>query len=203
MFTWLVDYLVQSASGWTYPLVTLLIVLDASLFLGFLLPGEAPAIVGGVLAGRAAVNLWGIAASAVLGAVIGDSFTYLLGRWIGEARAVRWGKRIGVTQERMDRADKFFAAHGGKAIFAGRFASIFRPVVPFVAGASGLPYSRFILFNLPAGVVWASIFIGLGYWAGEEWRQVARWVDRAGWIVLIVVVLFVLWHWMKNRPSGA
>ncbi len=73
MFSWLVDYLATSAGGWTYPVVLLLVILDASLFLGFLLPGEAPLIVGGVLAGRGAISLWGIGMIALIGAFVGDS----------------------------------------------------------------------------------------------------------------------------------
>jgi len=49
MVTWLIDYLTASAGVWTYPLVMLLVALDGLLFLGCLLPGEAPLIVGGCL----------------------------------------------------------------------------------------------------------------------------------------------------------
>lgn len=201
MFSWIVDYLADSAGVWTYPLVLLLVILDASLFLGFLLPGEAPIIVGGVLAGRGVVNLWAMGACAVMGAIIGDSFSYLLGKWIGEDRAVRWGHRIGITEERMSRADDFLGRHGGQAAFAGRFASVFRPVVPFVAGATGMDYRRFLLFNAPAGLVWAGVFVGLGYWVGEEWRSVARWFDRAGWFLVAALGAFLIVRWLKNRKK--
>lgn len=202
MVTWLIDYL-MSAGAWVYPLVSLLVVLDASLFLGFLLPGEAPVIVGGVLAGRDTLNLWGIGAVVALSAIAGDSLSYLLGNWIGEERAVKWGQHIGVTQERMKRADDFFKRHGGKAVFAGRFASVFRPIVPFVAGATAMPYSRFLVFNAPAGIVWASLFVGLGYWAGEQWRDIAKWVDRIGWVFIAALAAFLIVRWLKNRKAKA
>lgn len=201
MFSWLINYLTMSAGVWTYPLVFLLVLLDASLFVGFLLPGEAPALVGGVLAGRGMVNLWGIGALAALGAVAGDSASYWLGRWLGVRFAKRWGPKVGVTSESVTRAEMFFEAHRRKAVFLGRFASVFRPVVPFIAGATRMSYRKFVAFNAPAGVVWASLFVGLGFWAGEEWRAVARWVDRVGWVFIGGVVIILGVKWLKGRPS--
>lgn len=201
MFTWLIDYLTAGAGGWTYPLVFLLVALDASLFVGFLLPGEAPVLLGGVLAGRGAVNLWGLGALAALGSIVGDSAGYWLGRWLGIRFAERWGKRVGVTRERVAHAKKFFSAHGRKTVFLGRFASVFRSVIPFVAGATGMPYGRFFAFNAPAGLVWATVFVGLGFWAGEEWRVVARWVDGVGWFVLLTFGAFVGIRFLKSHLS--
>jgi hypothetical protein len=79
------------------------------------------------------------------------------------------------------------------------FASVFRPVMPFVAGAARMPYGRFLAFNAPAGLVWAAVFVGLGFWAGEEWRAVARWVDRAGWVFIVGVVVGLGAKWLKGR----
>lgn len=136
-----------------------------------------------------------------LGAFAGDSLSFGLGRWVGVERAVRWGNRFGVTRERFGRAEKFYTEHGGKAVFIGRFASVFRPVIPFVAGTSRMSYRRFALFNLPAGLVWAGVFIALGYWAGDQWQDVSRWVDRAGWVFVITVILFVVAKFLKNRHT--
>lgn len=202
MFSWLINYLTAGAGAWTYPLVFLLVMLDASLFIGFLLPGEAPVLIGGVLAGRGKVSLWGIGGLAAAGAIAGDSLGYWLGRWLGVRFAERWGPKFGVTRGSVERAEKFFEAHGRKAVFLGRFASVFRSIMPFVAGATRMPYGRFVAFNAPAGLVWAAIFVGLGFWAGEEWRAVARWVDRAGWVFIVGVVVALGARWLKGRRPG-
>ena len=199
MITWLIDYLTNTSGIWTYVLVFVFVFLDASLFLGFILPGEAPVLVGGVLAGRGSISLWGIGLCVAAAAIAGDSFGYFFGSWIGRDRAVRWGKHFGVTDEKMSKAAEFFESHGGKAVFIGRFASVFRAFVPFIAGTTGMKYRRFIIYNAPAGFVWAIIFIGLGYWAGNEWRQIARWVDRAGWVFIIIVLIFFIAKWWKSR----
>jgi membrane-associated protein len=62
-----------------------------------------------------------------------------------------------------------------------------------------MPYGRFLAFNAPAGLVWAVVFVGLGFWAGEEWRAVARWVDRAGWVFIVGVVVGLGAKWLKGR----
>lgn len=130
---WLVDYLTAGVGGWTYPLAFLLVALTPRCSWGFCSPAKrryCSAAFGGVLAGRGAVNLWGIGALAALGSIVGDSAGYWLGRWLGIRFAERWGKRVGVTRERVAHAKKFFSAHGRKTVFLGRFASVFRSVIP-------------------------------------------------------------------------
>jgi undecaprenyl-diphosphatase len=119
VLTWLVDSLAESHGAVSYALVFAFVFADASLFVGFLLPGEAPEIVGGVLGGRGEVSIWLIGACAASAAAVGDCATYWLGRWLGSARAVRWGKRFGVTEERLDRAKAFLHTHGRKGSSAG------------------------------------------------------------------------------------
>lgn len=201
MFSWLINYLAAGAGAWTYPLVFLLVVLDASLFIGFLLPGEAPVLIGGVLAGRGKVDLWAIGALAAAGAVAGDSLGFYLGRRFGVRFAEGKGRKFGVTRESLSKAEKLLKAHGRKAVFLGRFASVFRPVVPFVAGAAQMPYRKFVAFNAPAGLIWSAAFVGLGFWAGEEWQTVARWVDRVGWVFVAGVVVVLGVKWMRGRSG--
>jgi membrane protein DedA with SNARE-associated domain len=201
MLSWLVEHLERTTGAVSYALLVAFVFADASLFVGFLLPGEAPAIVGGVLSGRGSLHVAAVVGMTATAAAVGDSCGYALGRFVGTERAVRWGRRFGVTRERLDAVEAFFEKHGGKAVFAGRFASALRAFVPYVAGTTRMPYRRFVAFNAPACVIWAATFVGLGYAAGDNWREAARWVDRAGWALLIGFATLLVWKWHRSRSA--
>jgi undecaprenyl-diphosphatase len=92
------------------------------------------------------------------------------------------------------RVDALFARHGGKAVLIGRFVGFLRAMAPFVAGASRMPYRRFLLYNALGGVVWAAALVLLGYFLGESWSVAERWIGRVGLMIgVIVVVATALW----------
>src|SRR5688572_682906 len=63
--------------------VALLPALEASAFVGLLIPGETAVLAGGVAAHAGLVPLWAVALVAALGAVAGDQVGYLVGRRYG------------------------------------------------------------------------------------------------------------------------
>jgi len=75
--------------------------------------------------------------------------------------------------------------------------------MPFLAGASRLPYLRFLTYNAIGCILWAVIFSLLGYLFGQSWHLIERWVGRAGVVAAIliamVVVTFWLWRGIASR----
>jgi membrane protein DedA with SNARE-associated domain len=51
-------------------------------------------------------------------------------------------ERHGIGPERLARVDGFFARHGRKAPFLGRFTGFLRSTMPFVAGSAGMTVRR-------------------------------------------------------------
>jgi CheY-like chemotaxis protein len=78
-------------------------------------------------------------------ALAGDLTSFILGRRFGRAFMLRHGPKLGITEPRLEQVERFYAGHGGKAIVVGRFVSLVRPLLPFIAGASNMPARRFIL----------------------------------------------------------
>jgi undecaprenyl-diphosphatase len=202
----LVDFLLNLASPWAYIVVGLLTGLEASAFVGLVIPGETALLLGGVLAYTGRVSLPIVMLCGVLGAIIGDSIGYEVGRRFGAPlRHSRLGQRVG--EARWERAEAYLQRRGGWAVFLGRFVGVLRALVPFVAGTSRMPYRTFLPFNAVGGLIWAPGMVYLGFLAGNSYQQVEKFVGRAGLLlglgIVLLVVLVVVARWIARHPDKA
>ena len=200
----LADTLTGLASPWAYVVVALLAALEASAFVGLVVPGELALLTGGYLAyqGRASVVV--MMAVAAVGAVVGDSVGYEIGRHFGDRlRRSGLGEKVGA--ERWRRAESYLTERGGRAVFFGRFVGILRALVPALAGVSRMPYRTFLLWNALGGVIWAPGFVLLGFAAGSSYRRVEHYAGRAGLLLLVaaVVVAAIVFvaRWVARHPD--
>lgn len=162
--------------------------LEASAFVGFLFPGETALVVGGVLAAQGGLPLAAVLAVGIAGAIIGDSIGYFVGRRYG-VRVVRGVAGRWVSEQRLERARRYLAERGGRAVFLGRFTAALRVLVPGMAGMSGLGYREFLVWNVAGGTVWAGLAVLLGYLGGSSLLFLTH---VAGWVAVGALVLVVL-----------
>ncbi|MBI4729566.1 MAG: bifunctional DedA family/phosphatase PAP2 family protein [Acidobacteria bacterium] len=187
-----------------YTLVFALATLEASAFLGLVVPGETAVLLGGVLAFQHKVSFTVVALAAVAGAVLGDSIGYFIGSRFG-ARLLdtRLGRRIGA--DRLQRARDYVRRKGAAAIVLGRFTTVLRVLVPSFAGMAGMPYGRFLAANVAGGIAWGLTFTAVGYLAGTAWQRVERQLGRASLILLFLLVLGLAIYgtarWAARHPD--
>lgn len=191
--------LVERLGHWGYIIIFIGATLESAAFVGFVVPGESLVLVAGFLAAVGVLDLAPVLVVVALGAVIGDSIGYELGRRLGRPWLERFGPRLGLRAERIADVDRFFADHGGKAVLLGRFVGFLRALAPFVAGASRMPYGRFLFYNATGGVLWAVSFVLLGYVLGASWHVAERWIGRATLIGFAVVAVVVVGLWLRRR----
>ena len=196
MLQYLID-LVERLGQWGYLIIFLGAMLESAAFLGLVIPGESLVLVAGFLAAQGSLDLDLLIIAVAAGAGIGDSIGYEMGRQMGRPALVRYGSRFGLTQARVQGTDEFFARHGSKAVFLGRFVGFARALVPFLAGSSRMPYRAFLPYNMLGAVLWASAVASLGYFLGASWQTAERWIGRASAIVggLLVFTLLLAWLW--------
>lgn len=149
---------------WTYFILFLIIFVETGLVVMPFLPGDSLLFAAGALAALGTMNIVWLSLLLVAAAILGDTVNYHLGHFVGE-RAFNGRIRF-LKQEHLERAEAFFAKYGRKAIVLARFVPIMRTFVPFVAGASRMPYGHFILYNVAGGTAWVLIFLLGGFFFG-------------------------------------
>src|SRR5205085_3939699 len=139
---WLFHFLTQFHGPAAYVGVLFIVITCG---LGVPLPEDVPLIIGGWLAGRAgSVPL--MVATGLAGILIGDTIIFRAGQTYGEKLLeTRIGRHI--PGERVQRTIHLFEKHGPKFIMAARFVPGLRAVTYFVAGTTGVPYWKFILYD--------------------------------------------------------
>ncbi|MGZ6869618.1 MAG: DedA family protein [Frankiaceae bacterium] len=175
-------------------LVFLLPALEASAFVGVVLPGEIAVLLGGVAAGRSSVNFAAVLMAACVGAVAGDQVGYWIGHRYGQQLLRRLPDRL-LDEERLENARLFVRRTGAKGVILGRWTAALRALVPGMAGMSHMPYPRFATANVVGGVLWASLVASVGYIAGDSWHRVQSALGSASTVLLgLILVPAVAWH---------
>jgi membrane protein DedA with SNARE-associated domain len=195
----------RALGPWTYLLAGVLAFLEAAAFLGLILPGETAIIVSGVVAGQGQINIVVLIAVAWACAVAGDLTGYALGRRLGRPFLVRHGPRFGISEERVHQVDRFFAKHGGKAIFVGRFVGLVRSLSPFLAGSSGMPLRRFVPYDVLGAGIQSTILCLIGY---IFWHSLDRVLEIAkqgalalGVTIAVVFALVIAVRWLRRAEN--
>jgi membrane-associated protein len=179
-------------------LVFLLPALEASTLLGVVVPGETAVLLGGVFAHEGRLPLAAVMIAAVFGGVVGDNIGYLLGARLGPRLLTRGSGR---AEARLRRARSFVQRFGRAAVLLGRWVAVLRALVPSVAGAGGLPYRSFAVYNLAGGAVWGVAVAALGYLAATAYGVASRDLGLAGAavVLLLAVVAVAGAVWTRRR----
>ncbi|MEU5309581.1 DedA family protein [Streptomyces sp. NPDC021562] len=166
-------------------------------------PGETILIAAGIYAGAGQLNIVAVAVIAFVAAVAGDNIGYLIGHTGGRAVVHRWGRYVFLTPERFRAAEEFFTRHGGKIVVVARFVEGLRQVNGIIAGTSGMPWRRFLVFNSLGAALWVGLWASLSYAAGTHitaiYDEIARYQRYALVALGVLVAALVLRHVRRRR----
>ncbi len=198
----LVDAVVALPPWLVLSLVFLLPALEASAFVGLVVPGETAVIVGGVVAHGGGLPLWSVVVAAVAGAAVGDQVGFAVGRRYGPALLERVPQRMRRSGE-IDRALALVERRGALAVVLGRWVAALRALVPGTAGMSGMARVPFTVANVTGGALWATAVAVAGYLAGASYRVLERRLGLGSEIVLaVVLVAGALWLLRSRRRAA-
>ncbi len=198
------DTLRQALSVLGYPAVALFIMIES---MGIPFPGETMLLLGSFYAAvDHQLQIPIVIACAALGAIIGDNLGYLIGRTGGYTLVQRFGRYVFLKPHHLQKAQTFFAKHGNKTVFLGRFVAVLRAWAAFLAGVNRMRWSTFLVYNAAGGILWAIIYGCLGFFAGRLFHdnfgaveQIARTISWTGAVLIVVAVVIAYVVFRQRR----
>lgn len=193
---------VAAHSGWAAAVMFITAFGESFAFLSLLFPGTSLLIAAGALMAADALPYAPIVTGAVAGAVLGDTVSF----WIGQRFGAGIGRIWPFTRnpELLPSGIRFFARHGGKSVFIGRFFGPMRAVIPLAAGIMRMPRDRFWLANVASALVWAPMLLFVGDTVGDVGDSL---IGSANTVLLVFAGLTLLgiaglaWAAMKSARS--
>jgi membrane protein DedA with SNARE-associated domain len=166
---------------------------ETALLLGLLVPGELAVVAAGLYASGGGVPLAAVMVAAVVGSIAGDSIGFFVGRRFRTTISHR------LSAKRWQRAQEWLKRKGMPAIFLARFTPFLRSVMPPAAGAAKVRYRVFLLWSVPAGILWGAGSALLGYYAART-SGALHWAAGIAF-VLLLAFLVATWASPKRRRA--
>lgn len=191
---------------WAYAIVFVVSVLESTAFFGLIIPGTTVTVFAGFLAAQAILDFGDLLWLVAVGGIVGDAISFWLGRRGIKFFSARDGPALGgkvenkiFTLKHLDAGENFFRRHGDKSIFLARFVGPIRPLVPFVAGLTGVSARKFFFFNVVGGFVSAAAYLAIGYFFGEAWGRAREWFSHLEAALLIVTGALIVGYLIRKK----
>lgn len=163
------NWFIENANYW---FVFLFMAIESS-FIPF--PSELvvpPAAYLAVARPESGMNVYIIVAVATCGALLGSLINYYLAMWIGRPIVYAFANsRLGhaclLDQAKVDKAEKYFDAHGAISTFMGRLIPAVRQLISIPAGLARMNVGQFCLYTCLGAGVWNIVLTALGAWLGH------------------------------------
>ena len=163
---------------------------------GIPVPAETILVTAAALAARGKLSIWWVAVGGAAGGIVGGMAGYAIGARGGMRLIARFGAKMHIDEEKLDRARKFFARRGLAAVFLCRFIGFVRIFVPMVAGVARMPFGRFLAANVAGAIVSSACYAALGWFFGHDLPKLEHHLTET---TVVAVLLVVAWLVVRRR----
>jgi membrane protein DedA with SNARE-associated domain/membrane-associated phospholipid phosphatase len=173
---------------WGGVIAFLIALAESIAILGLIIPGSIAMSAIGILVGSHVLPAITTMVWAMAGAFIGDISSYWFGHHYRSKIRKMWP--FCKMPSWLDRGENFFASHGGKGIFIGRFIGPIRPILPLIAGTMAMPALRFHIVDFLSAILWAPAYMLPGILIGAA--SLALPPEAASRLIIYLVVSFII-----------
>lgn len=136
------------------------------------------------------------------GNIIGSMIAYTIGWYFGRPIVVRYGKHIGITNEKLDKLEGKFRKYGDWLVLFSKFIAGIRVLVPYLSGINRMPLTRFAVLNIVSATLWTSAFVLLGRYVGNAWHCYYPVIHQLLLLGAIITTITIgLYIFIKHRKN--
>jgi membrane protein DedA with SNARE-associated domain len=201
-FQWLHD--------WGYLGIIILMAMESSIFP---VPSELVIPPAAYWAMQGRYDLWGVVLAGTVGSYIGAAATYWVTRWVGRPMVVRYGKYVRVSEEKLERAERWLERYEAGGVFFARLIPVVRHLIGIPAGIVRMNFKIYSIMTIVGAGIWCWILAWFGAKVigdqphlldhPEEMVHVLK--DKALWfigLILLLAFLYFLVMKLTAKPSS-
>ena len=181
----IITFIVNLVESWGYLGIFCMMFLESSFFP---FPSEVAMIPAGYLVFQGKMNIFLAFFAGTFGSLMGAIFNYYLCYFFGRSLIEKYGKYVGIDDDKMQKFESFFNRHGEISTFNCRLIPGIRQYISLPAGLARMNIFRFSLFTTLGAGIWVAILLGLGYFLGQNETILKEKLH----IITILLLLFVI-----------
>jgi membrane protein DedA with SNARE-associated domain/rhodanese-related sulfurtransferase len=135
--------------------------------------------------------------------MIADSMWFLMGRRYGSSVLKLLCRLSFEASTCVSKTEGYFTRRGPATLLFSKFVPGLSTVAPPIAGQIGMPYMRFVLWDLAGSFIWAEAFLLPGRFFGDVAQKSApffHWLGHFAFAIFVVMVLGVMsYRFLKTR----
>lgn len=150
---------------WGYGGVVVLMALESTVIP---VPSEVVIPPAAYWASQGHMTLLGVVLAGTLGSYLGSAMSYWGARWVGRFAVAKYGKRFLVTEEKLERAERFLQRYGVGGVFFARLLPVVRHLISIPAGILRMGFLRFSVLTIVGSALWCGVLAWLGARVSER-----------------------------------
>ncbi len=171
------------------------------------IPSEVILTFSGYMTTISSMTVLGVIFFSTLGSVVGAIILYYIGYLLNKDTLIKivkskYGKLLRIKAKDIESADKWFLDKGNITVLLCRFVPVVRSLISIPAGMSKMEMIKFLFYTLIGSLVWNSVLVWVGAYAGDKKDYILGIIDNVSYVVVfmlgILVVIFGVWYY-KNK----
>lgn len=150
----------------------------------------------------------GMATVGALGSTVGAVLIFYVSARVGRTAIMRFGKRVRISEQDIEKAERWFERYGSVAVFTARMIPGIREIISIPAGISRMNIAKFVGYTFAGSLLWCIILTLVGYYLGEAWRNFSDQLSSAFTIITLILIVAAavavagFWYSKRRRASA-